>query len=112
MSNDLSVNMRRAELDQEHERARQRGQALRVALGAQRIEVRRPHVVYGPKGIPWNQSDADYLREAARNIEYAKCLGSNLTATVMALLLDAARAIEAGPDIESQVDHEIRSTEA
>lgn len=107
MSNDLSVNMRRAQLDREHEAARRRGQAIRDALGAQKIVVRRPHVVYGPKGVPMNQADADYLREAARNIQHSQCLGSNLTATVMALLLDAARAIESGPAPESAADVEI-----
>jgi hypothetical protein len=95
MSNDLSVNMRRAELDRQYAERRRRMLAAREAMKAQTITVPRPHVEYGPKGVPMNAADADYLREAARNIEHSRCLGSNLTATVKALLMEAARAIEA-----------------
>lgn len=77
------------------EARQRRARAIREAVAAQTITVRRPHVAYGPKGVPFNQADADYLREAARNIQHSQCLGSNLTATVMGLLLDAARAVEA-----------------
>lgn len=106
MSNDLSVNMRRAELDRYNAEQRHRGMAIREALNAQTISVRRPHVEYGPKGVPMNELDADYLREAARNIEHSRCLGSNLTVTVKALLMDAARAIEASPAPESVAEQE------
>jgi hypothetical protein len=57
------------------------------------ITVRRPHVLYGPAGIPEATADADYLREAARNIRHSRCLGSNVTNTVEQLLLDAADAL-------------------
>lgn len=103
-TNDLSVNIRAAELNHLHAEGQRRGRAIREALGSQTITVRRPHVNFGPKGVPMNQADADYLRDAARNIHHARCLGSNLTSTVMALLLDAARAIEAGPEPERSAD--------
>lgn len=57
------------------------------------ITVPRPTVPFGPVGVPVDQADADYLRSAAGNIEFARCLGSNLTATVTKLLRDAADAI-------------------
>jgi len=58
------------------------------------ITVRRPHVPFGPKGVPEHQADAKYLRDAAGNIEFSRCMGSNLTATVVQLLTDAADAVE------------------
>jgi hypothetical protein len=61
---------------------------------ATEITVPRPHVPFGPKGIHADQSDAKYLREAARNIEFSRCMGSNLTATVTKMLRDAADAVE------------------
>ena len=62
----------------------------------EQISVPRPHVPFGPEGIPADKADADYLRSAARNIEHSRCMGHNLTATVMQLLHDAADAIEDG----------------
>lgn len=58
------------------------------------ITVPRPHVPYGPIGVDTNRADAAYLREAAHNIEFSRCLGSNLTQVVTRLLADAAAAIE------------------
>jgi hypothetical protein len=57
------------------------------------ITIRRPHVPHGPKGISSDEADANYLRIAARNIEHARCCGSNLTTTVVRLLHDAAAAL-------------------
>lgn len=61
---------------------------------AERLTIPRPHVPFGPEGIPADQADADYLRDAARNIEFSRCMGSNLTATVVKLLNDCATAID------------------
>lgn len=58
------------------------------------ITVPTPHVPYGPKHKTQAQADADYLRSAAGNIEFSRCMGSNLTATVVKLLHDAAAEIE------------------
>lgn len=58
------------------------------------ITIPRPTVPFGPKGVPVNVADADYLRSAAGNIEFARRLGSNLTATVVKLLNDAADAVD------------------
>ena len=57
------------------------------------LTVPRPHVPHGPKGVPADQADADYLREAARTVEFSRCMGSNLTATVVKLLNDCAAAL-------------------
>lgn len=63
---------------------------------AEHITIPRPHVPYGPEGIPAEQADADYLREAARKLEeHYKPFGSNLRATVVKLVRDAADAVEA-----------------
>lgn len=59
------------------------------------IAIPRPHVPFGPNGIPEATADADYLREAARHIEGGFPVGgSNLTATVLKLPRDAADALE------------------
>lgn len=58
------------------------------------IVVERPHVPHGPKGVPTEQADAAYLRQAARNIEHSRCMGSNLTRTVTRLLHEVADALE------------------
>jgi hypothetical protein len=62
------------------------------------IKIPRPHVRFGPEGIAEEKADADYLRSAVRNIDYLgrgeRLWGSNLTATVRKLLLDAAEALD------------------
>lgn len=60
------------------------------------VTIPRPHVPYGPLGVPEWQADAHYLREAAKHIEGGYSVGgSNLTATVLKLLRDSADALEA-----------------
>ncbi|MDN4174755.1 hypothetical protein QWY28_17470 [Nocardioides sp. SOB77] len=71
---------------------------LERLTAAATITVPRPHVLYGPEGMPVDQADARYLRDAARNVEHARCLGSNLTATVTKLLNDAADALDGRSD--------------
>ena len=58
------------------------------------ITIPRPHVPHGPAGVSRDDSDADYLRRAARDLEEVyKPFGSNLRATIVALIRDAADAI-------------------
>lgn len=58
------------------------------------ITIPRPHVPHGPAGVSRDDSDAEYLREAARDLEgFYKPFGANLRATVVGLLRDAADAI-------------------
>ena len=52
------------------------------------------HVPYGPQHVTADEADADYLRSAARNIAWSRCLGSNLTNTVTALLNGLAEQLE------------------
>lgn len=63
------------------------------------ITIPRPHVPFGPEGKTAEEADAEYLRHAVKNIDYLergeRLWGSNLTATVRKLLLDAADAVEA-----------------
>lgn len=64
------------------------------------ITIPRPHVPFGPVGVPANRADAEYLRSAVRNIEFSvnrgrALWGSNLTATITKLLLDTAAALDA-----------------
>jgi hypothetical protein len=64
------------------------------------IAIRRPHVPYGPKGIPENEADADYMREAGRNIRHAiaqkrSLWGSNLSETIIRILGDCEDALRA-----------------
>ncbi|MDQ0376568.1 hypothetical protein [Amycolatopsis thermophila] len=60
------------------------------------ITVPRPHVPYGPEGINKDEADADFLRDAADRLEsFYRPFGSNLRATVVRLLRDAADAIPA-----------------
>lgn len=62
------------------------------------ITIPRPHVPYGPHGVPEDEADANYLRDAARKLEeFYRPFGSNLRATVVLLIRDAAAAIEAPP---------------
>lgn len=66
-------------------------------MSDQRISVPRPHVPFGPQQLTEDQADADYLREAARKLEeHYKPFGSNLRATIVKLIRDAAEAIESG----------------
>lgn len=60
------------------------------------ITVPRPHVPFGPDGVPAGQADAHYLHEAAQKLEeHYRPFGSNLRATVVQLIRDAADAVEA-----------------
>jgi hypothetical protein len=69
---------------------------LGVEPAANTITIPRPHVPFGPKHKTEDEADADYLREAARTMEdFYKPYGSNLRATVVKLLRDAALGIEA-----------------
>lgn len=62
--------------------------------GCDEITVARPHVPYGPAHLPAGEADAGYLREAARTLEeHVRPFGSNLRATVVQLLRDAADAV-------------------
>ena len=62
------------------------------------ITIPRPHVPYGPHGIPEHVADANYLREAAFHIRDGYAVGGwNLTNTVIKLLLDTAAALETEP---------------
>lgn len=82
-------------------------------------EVKIPHVPFGPKGVPQIEADANYYREAARNIRFhaergtgvAKFAGSNLTEAVARLCEAAAEALE-GLDVpvcEKMDLHEVMS---
>ena len=58
------------------------------------ITIPRPHVPFGPEGLPAEAADAAYLRRAARDLEkHYKPFGKNLRATVVKLVHDAAEAI-------------------
>ncbi len=58
------------------------------------ITVPRPHVPYGPVGVPENKADADYLDHAATSLErHFEVGGSNVRATVVKLLRDTASAL-------------------
>lgn len=67
------------------------------------IQIPRPHVPYGPHGVPEMLADADYLDHAARNIAGGYAVGGyNVTSTVIKLLHDAATALrEASTDREN-----------
>jgi hypothetical protein len=58
------------------------------------LTIPRPHVPYGPHGVPEHIADADYLDEAARHIAGGYSVGGyNLTSTVIKLLHDTATAL-------------------
>lgn len=58
------------------------------------ITIPRPHVLFGPEGVPQHEADARYLHSAADHIEGGyKVGGRNLTATVIKLLHDAGAAL-------------------
>ncbi len=58
------------------------------------ITIRRPHVPHGPAHLTADQADVDYLLKAARDLEgFYRPFGSNLRATIVQLIRDAAAAI-------------------
>lgn len=60
------------------------------------VTIPRPHVPYGPVGVPTEIADADYLDHAARNLAGGYAVGGyNVTATVIKLLHDTATALRA-----------------
>lgn len=68
-----------------------------IESGGDAITIPRPHVPYGPQGVDPNTADIAYLRRAARDLEkHYKPFGSNLRATIVKLVHDAADAIAAG----------------
>jgi hypothetical protein len=71
---------------------------------ADTVTVPRPRVPYGPKDVDPDRADAAYLRQAAHNIEWARCLGSNLTRVVVKLLDDVADRIAATRQTEAALD--------
>lgn len=59
------------------------------------ITIPRPHIPFGPEHLTINTADAQYLHTAATELEqFHQPFGSNLRATVVKLIRDAARAIE------------------
>lgn len=66
------------------------------------IEIPRPHVPSGPRGVPEMTADADYLDHAARNIAGGYAVGGyNVSSTVIKLLHDTATALrKAQADVE------------
>ena len=61
----------------------------------ERITVPRPHVPHGPRLLTENESDVMYLRKAAKDLrDHYKPFGSNLRATIIKLIEDAADQIE------------------
>lgn len=62
------------------------------------LVIPRPHVPYGPEGIPEVDADVDYLTKAAKDLEqHYKPFGSNLRATIVKLIRDTAKALEGNP---------------
>lgn len=60
------------------------------------LTIPRPHVPYGPVGIPEHEADADYLEHAASSLEsHYEVGGSNVRATVVGILRDVATALRA-----------------
>lgn len=58
------------------------------------ITIPRPHVPYGPHHVSEDESDVDYLRKAAKDLEqHYKPFGSNVRDTVVKLLRDTADSI-------------------
>jgi len=67
------------------------------------IRIPRPHVPFGPHGVPEREADADYLDHAARNIAGGYAVGGyNVTATVIKLLHDTATALRADTTNEKE----------
>lgn len=60
------------------------------------LTIPRPHVPFGPNGVPEHEADAVYLDHAASNLEGKfEVGGSNVRATVVKLLRDTAAALRA-----------------
>src|SRR5690606_1985224 len=65
------------------------------------ITIPRPHVPHGPAHLTADEADTAYLRKAARDLaEHYKPFGSNLRATIVKLVNDAADAIDPRKDLE------------
>lgn len=59
-----------------------------------KVTIPRPHVPFGPQGVPEMLADADYLDSAARNIAGGYTVGGyNVTHTVIGLLHSTATAL-------------------
>lgn len=58
------------------------------------VTIPRPHVPFGPDGVPERLADADYIQHAAWNIQKGYSVGgSNVTRTVVNLLHSVAEAL-------------------
>lgn len=67
------------------------------------ISIPRPHVPFGPEGVPEHEADADYLDHAAASLEgHYEVGGSNVRATVVKMLRDAASALRAASSVTEQ----------
>ena len=65
------------------------------------LMIPRPHVPFGPRGVPEHEADADYLDHAASNLEGRYGVGgSNVRATVVSLLRDVAAALRAAGGVQ------------
>lgn len=70
-----------------------------LASHTEHLSIPRPHVPHGPSGLTADEADAMYLRKAADSLEsHYKPFGSNLRATIVKLVKDAADAIAPGPE--------------
>lgn len=59
-----------------------------------RLTINRPHVPFGPVGLPDWRADAEYLEHAARNLQGGYQIGGyNVTTTVINLLHDVAQQL-------------------
>jgi len=71
------------------------------------LTIPRPHVPYGPVGIPEHEADADYLDHAAASLEgHYEVGGSNVRATVVKLLRDTAAALRAASAVTAEPSRE------
>lgn len=67
------------------------------------LTIPRPHVPYGPVGVPESEADANYLEHAAASLEgHYEVGGSNVRATVVKLLRDVAAALRAASSVTEQ----------
>ncbi|AXC37964.1 hypothetical protein SEA_JACKO_106 [Microbacterium phage Jacko] len=67
------------------------------------ISIPRPHVPFGPEGVPEHEADADYLDHAAASLEgHYEVGGSNVRATVVKMLRDAAAALRAASAVTTE----------
>jgi hypothetical protein len=63
------------------------------------ITIPRPHVPFGPEGVPERIADADYIQDAAWKIEKGYPVGgSNVTRTVVNLLHSVAESLRRDHD--------------